>query len=201
MRSATWILTASGIHSELEQLAAGDVLFGQGDVVTAIYAVESGRMRLVRRTVDDHLVVLHTARAGDLFAEAALFSETYHCDAIAAVPSRVWKYPKGQLLAALRVNPDLSEAFMARMASQTQALRSRLELRNIRSARERIFQHLLLSAGADGRTITMDGQLQDMAADLGLTREAFYRTLAALEADGVISRQEGVIVIRRALEN
>jgi CRP-like cAMP-binding protein len=173
---------------------------GQGDGATAIYAVESGRVRLVRRTVDDHLVVLHTAQAGDVFAEAALFSRAYHCDAIAAVPSRVWRYPKGQLLPALRANPDLSEAFMARLARQVQGLRSRLELRNIRSARERVFQYLLLAAGSDGRTVTLDGPLQDMAADLGLTREALYRTLAALEADGVISRREQAIVVRKALE-
>ena len=31
--------------------------------------------------------------------------------------------------------------------------------------------------------MTSDGPLQDMAADLGLTCEALYRTLAALEAD------------------
>jgi CRP-like cAMP-binding protein len=200
MPSATWLLDASGIRPELRQLAAGDVLFGQGDAATATYAVESGRVRLVRRTVDDHLVVLHTARVGDVFAEAALFSGAYHCDAIAAVPSRVWRYPKDQLLPALRANPDLSEAFMARLARQVQGLRSRLELRNVRSARERVFQYLLLAAGSDGRTVTLDGPLQDMAADIGLTREALYRTLAALEADGVISRREHAIVVRKALE-
>ena len=45
-----------------------------------------------------------------------------------------------------------------------------------------------------------DSPLQDMAADLGLTREALYRTLAALEADGVISRRDHAIVVRKALE-
>lgn len=79
-----------------------------------------------------------------------------------------------------------------------QGLRSRLELRNIRSARERVFQYLLLAARPDGRTVTLDGQLQDIAADLGLTREAFYRTVAALEAEGVIARTEQAIVIRKS---
>jgi catalase len=31
----------------------------------------------VRRTIDDHLVLLFTARRGDLLAEAALFFDTY----------------------------------------------------------------------------------------------------------------------------
>ena len=69
--------------------------------------------------------------------------------------------------------------------------------RNIHSARERVFQHLLLAAVPDGRTVALDGPLQDVAADLGLTREAVYRTLAALEADGMISRREGTIVLRK----
>jgi len=198
MPPATWLQDASGIRPELLQLAAAGVLFGQGDAATAIYIVESGRVRLLRRTLDDHLVALHTARAGDVFAEAALFSGTYHCDAVAAVASRVWRYPKDQLLPAFRANPDLSEAFMERLARQVQRLRSRLELRNIRSARERVFQYLLLVSGSDGRTVTLDGPLQDIAADLGLTREALYRTLAALEADGVISRRKQAIVILKA---
>ncbi|HEV2336987.1 MAG TPA: cyclic nucleotide-binding domain-containing protein [Stellaceae bacterium] len=53
--------------SGARDLAAGEVLFRQGDRPTAIYRVESGRLRLVRRTLDDHLVILHTARPGDFF--------------------------------------------------------------------------------------------------------------------------------------
>jgi CRP-like cAMP-binding protein len=34
-------------------LAPGEQLFTQGDRATAIYKVESGRLRLIRRTVDD----------------------------------------------------------------------------------------------------------------------------------------------------
>jgi hypothetical protein len=41
-----------------------------------VFEVLAGRLRLVRRTIDDHLVVLHTARAGELFAESTLFADT-----------------------------------------------------------------------------------------------------------------------------
>lgn len=56
----------------MRQLAAGESLFNQGDRAVAIYQVDSGRLRLVRRTSDDHLVILHTARRGEFFAEASL---------------------------------------------------------------------------------------------------------------------------------
>ena len=181
----------------VRELAVDEPLFQQGDPVSAIFEVVSGRLRLVRRTIDDHLVVLHTAWPGDLLAEAALFSDVYHCDAVAAAESRVRAYPKRALLSALRKQPSLFEAFAARLALQLQALRTRLELRNIRSARERLLRHLRLSAGADGRTVAITGHLQDLAADLGLSREALYRTLAALEAEGAIKRTPARIVLKK----
>ncbi len=188
----------AAVSGGIRDLAAGEPLFRRGDRASAIYRVESGRLRLLRSAVDGRLVVLHTARAGDLFAEAALFSETYHCDAVAAVPSRVRHYPKGALLATLRADPALLEAFTAELARRLQALRSRLELRDVRSARERVLQHLAsAAAGTDGRSIPIEGRLQDIAAELGLTREAFYRTLAALEAAGAILRTEASIVLKR----
>src|SRR5690348_16386784 len=81
----------------LRTLAAGEVLFRQGAPPSAIYRVESGRLRLERRTLDGQLVILHAAERGEFFAEAALFADAYHCDAVAAVPSRVLIYPKARV--------------------------------------------------------------------------------------------------------
>ena len=178
-------------------LAPGELLFRQGHRAGAIYKVETGRLRLIRRTIDDRLVILHTARRGELFAEASLFAETYHCDAIAAVQSSVRVYPKESVIKALRADPALAEAFMARLAYQLQELRARLELRNIRSARDRVLQYLRLRAGIHGRSITIEGQLQDVAAEIGITREALYRTLATLEAEEYLTRTENGIVLKK----
>jgi CRP-like cAMP-binding protein len=156
-------------------LAPGDLLFRQGDPAAAIYKVESGRLRLIRRTVDDHLVILHTARRGEFFAEASLFADAYHCDAVAAAPSSTRVYPKQIVMEAMRKDPALAEAFMARLAHQLQELRARMELRNIRSARDRVLQYLRLRAGVHSRTIAIEGPLQDIAAEIGMTREALSR--------------------------
>ena len=179
-------------------LAPGDLLFRQGDPAAAIFKVESGRLRLVRRTVDDHLVILHTARRGEFFAEASLFADAYHCDAVAAAASSVRVYPKQTVMEAMRRDPALAEAFMARLARQLQELRARMELRNIRSARDRVLQYLRLRAGLHGRSIALEGQLQDIAAEIGMTREALYRTLAALEAEGHLTRTETAILLKKS---
>lgn len=183
--------------SVVRELAGGEVLFEQGTLAAALYRVESGRLRLVRRSVDDHLVILHTARRGELFAEASLFAERYHCDAVAAAPSRIRIYAKARVLEALRTEPAFAEAFMAQLARQLQELRARMELRNIRSARERVLQYFRLQASPRGRNVAVDGQLQDIAAEIGISREALYRTLAALEAEGAVARTDTEIILAK----
>lgn len=44
----------------------------------------------------------------------------------------------------------------------------------------------------------VEGQLQDIAAEIGITREALYRALAALaalEAEGQLSRTDAAIIL------
>ena len=143
-------------------------------------------------------MILHTARRGEFFAEASLFAETYHCDAVAVAPSRIRVYPKAKVMEALRTDPLLATAFMARLAHQLQELRARMELRSIRSARERVLQYLRLRADLDGRSIAIEGQLQDIAAEIGITREALNRTLATLEAEGFITREGSAIALKKS---
>jgi len=192
-----WLPDSIRHRSRSVVLEPGEALFRQGDPASALFEVELGRLRLIRHTIDNRPVTLHTAQAGGLVAEAALFAERYHCDAVAAVASRVRIYPKRALLAAFRNDAAQAERFMAVLAQQIHGLRSRLEERNIRSARERVLNRLVLAADADTRTVRLDGTLMDLAAEIGLSHEALYRTLAALEKDGAIARTRAGIVLRK----
>ncbi|HLY90778.1 MAG TPA: helix-turn-helix domain-containing protein, partial [Acetobacteraceae bacterium] len=75
--------------------------------------------------------------------------------------------------------------------------RGRMELRNIGSARERVLQYLRLRAGALSRSVALEGQLQDIAAEIGVTRETLYRTLAALEDEGQLARSGSAILLKK----
>lgn len=153
-------------------------------------------MRLVRATPDGATVTLHQVRPGEMFAEASLFSQQYHCDARADRESVVGWYPKAKLLAQLRGDPDALWNFSRELASRLQSLRQRYEFKQIRSAPERILQFLRLRCDGEGCLKTA-GTLKEVATELGLTHEAFYRALAVLQRQGFINRKTGSLSLLR----
>lgn len=185
----------AGIAAELKTVAAGAAVFRQGDRSRGIFLLLAGRVRLQRVTPDGTAVTLHQVRAGETFAEASLFSDRYHCDAVAETECRVGRYPKAALATALHDDPASLWRFTAELAHSLQRLRSRYELKQIRSAPQRVLQFLRLRCAADG-SYAVPGALRDLAAELGLTQEALYRSLAALERDGELSRTGSVLQLR-----
>ena len=183
---------------ERRSLARNEALFRQGEKVTAIYFVETGRLRLERRTFDGRTLVLGTTLSGNFFVEAALFADIFHCDAVATEPSKVCIYPKAAVLNALRADPGNAMSFLSLVAHQVIELRHRLEIMKVRSAKERVMLYLDLNAGRDGRTVDLRSQLQDIASELGLTREVLYRTLASLEQAGAIERAGARILVKKS---
>lgn len=193
-----WMPTGVRAAAKDRKLKAGEALFRLGDKTTGLCEVIAGRVRLARVDRSGHEVVLHVAEAGETLAEASLFSPQYHCDAIASTNATVRVYPKREMLAAFERNPKAARAFSAALARQVMDLRARIEQRNIRSARERVRHYLAVNASDDGRAVNLRGTLKDIAAELGLTHEAFYRTLAALERSGEIKRnREKITLLRR----
>jgi CRP-like cAMP-binding protein len=193
MTEVDWLPRKVRAAGTVRALKRGQTLFRAGQRTVGLYEVTSGRVRLVRLDRSGREVVLHNARAGDTIAEASLFSPTYHCDAIATTAARVRLYPKTAILAEFARNPEAAQPFMARLGHQIMALRTLLERHSIRSARERVRHYLAVNAGADGRTVVLPGTLKELAADLDLTHEALYRTLARMAAEGEIKRLRGAI--------
>ena len=192
-----WLPAAVRAAGVDRKLKSGEALFRLGDKTAGLCEVIAGRVRLARVDRSGREIVLHVAGPGDTIAEASLFSPAYHCDAIANTDATVRVYPKTAVLAAFEKDRKAAQAFTATLARQVMNLRTRIEQRNIRSARERVRHFLALNAGADGRTVELGGTLKDLAAELGLSHEALYRTLAALERSGAVKRAKGKIMLLR----
>ena len=169
-------------------LEPGESVFRQGDPVSGVFRVTAGRVRLKRHLEDGSTVAVHTAAAGETFAEAALFAAAYHCDAVAETPAEVLRYDARQVRAHLARDPAAAMALARALAGQVRDLRGRLELRNIRSARERVTGWLRLHAHGSPPTVVLRRPWMEVAAEIGLSREALYRALAELVGSGVIRR-------------
>jgi CRP-like cAMP-binding protein len=184
-----WLSTAVRRVAVERALKAGQYLFRVGDRTAGLYEVVHGKVRLVRVDRNRREAILQTAGTGDTLAEASLFSPIYHCDAIATTRAAVRLYSRTILLNELKRNPKAAQAFLEMLARQVMNLRARLEQRNIHSARDRVRHYLVVNAGPNGRTVVLPGTLKNFAAELGLSHEALYRTLAAMAAQGEIERQ------------
>jgi CRP-like cAMP-binding protein len=177
---------------------AGQTLFRAGARTAGLYEIVKGKVRLARVDRTGREAVLQVAVLGDTFAEASLFSTTYHCDAIATTDAAVRLYPKAVLIDELERNPKVAQGFAAMLARQVMTLRTRLEQRNIVSARDRIRHYLAVNADPKGQAVVVSGTLKEVAAEIGLTHEVFYRTLAQMAADGEIERHKGMIRLKKS---
>ena len=185
-----------GAAARAIDLKAGETLFRQGDAARGLYLLETGRVRLVRHTPDGHQVPLHTVQPGESFAEASLFAREYHCDCVCLATARVILLPARQVIGLLREGDDAALALVARLASHVRDLRARAELRAIRDVRLRLLAALRMRMDETGR-VRLQGSLKALAAELGMAHETLYRTLAALQRDGHLSRDDGVITIHQ----
>lgn len=196
---AGWLSRNVRIAGVERTLKAGEVLFRSEQRTVGLYEVITGKVRLVRVDRAGREALLHVAVAGETLAEASLFAPAYHCDAIATTNAVVRLYPKAIMLTEFEHNPEAAQAFMAMLARQVMKLRTRVEQRNIHSARDRVRHYLALNTGPDGRNVKLTGTLKDLAGELGLTHEALYRTLADMAAAGEIERLKGKIRLSKPL--
>lgn len=182
-------LRAAADHLELE---AGETLFRLGDRLKGVFCVVDGEIRLIRRARNGAEIVLDRSRGG-FFAEASLATGEYHCDAVAAEPSAVLRFPVSAFNAVLHKDAKFRDAWIAHLSNEVRKSRAQVERLSLRSAAERIIHYIELE-GADGM-ITLTESRKAWAAELGLTHEALYRTLRRLKADGTLDTHADRIVL------
>src|SRR5262245_35841670 len=68
------LIAAIASGTSVRTLAAGELLFVEGDRCEAFFAIRAGAMKLYRAAPNGRERVVHDLRAGATFAEAALLS-------------------------------------------------------------------------------------------------------------------------------
>jgi len=196
MNSLVRILATLPSHKHIT-LQTGEILFEQNEQAKAIFSINSGKIKLQRNTIDGNVAILHVALSNESFAEAALFSDHYHCQAVAVTETNIQIYNKQLVLDFLANHPAECLIMIKALAQQTQSMRALLEIRNIRSAKDRLFQHILNLANGKA-SISIATSYKDLAYQLGLTHETLYRKLKQLESEQLIQRHKNNITILRS---
>lgn len=164
--------------AEPRRIDAGARLFHGGDPVQSMYLVAEGAVDLTRVTAAGAPVILQRARPGQVLAEASAYAANYHCDAQAIAPALVHSIPLVDFRARLTTDPALAERWAAHLAHAVQTARLRAEIRTLRTVAERLDAWL-----GEGGGLPAKGAWQDLAAELGVSREALYRELSRRRRD------------------
>ncbi len=133
-----------------------------------------GAVQLERATYAGARLILQRAAAGEFVAEASCFAARYHCDAVAAAPSRLAYVPLKRFRESCALDPALLSAFAQHLAAQVQDARARAEILALKTVASRLDAWLSLREG----TLPEKGQWRDLADVLAVTPEALYRELA-----------------------
>jgi CRP-like cAMP-binding protein len=189
------LLSLDDVRPARRLLSAGETLFLTGERITHLFAVEAGRVDLLRHMPDGSAIKLQSAGPGELLAEASLFSQTYHCDAEGAGDSALLAFSKPVIVKALADRPQTALALLGHFAGRLQGLRARTALLAIKSAHERVLAWLQLQPSGEG-AVAIDRPWTQIAGEIGLTHEAVYRALARLEREGAIARLDGAVKLR-----
>lgn len=177
----------SSLSPKKIKIKKGESLFQQGDTIENLYFIVSGKIKLIRDTIDGNPVLLHMGHESEPLAEASLFSDSYHCSAIAESACELKTIKRHTILDFLEENPAAMMNLLAIFARQVRDLRTINEIKNIRSANERILSYLRCNIDIN-KELMLTQTLKDIAHRVGLTHETFYRELKKLEEAKVLQR-------------
>lgn len=158
----------------MRQFTPRDFVFRQGDPVRSLHLVEEGEIRLVRHQIGGCALTLQRASAGAILAEASLFSERYHCDAVAVRATRTLALTKSALRDMLLRDAGFAEQWSGYLAREVQTARLRAETLALRTVAERLDAWIASNEGC----LPIKGGWKSIATEIAVSPEALYRELA-----------------------
>jgi CRP-like cAMP-binding protein len=163
-------------------LNKGEVLFKQGNKPEILFFIVSGEAVLSRVSSNGETTILQRCKAGFL-SEASLLSEKYHCDAYATQSGLAVTIPI-QAIRNTLMESDFAIKWVQLLSREIMRLRTQSERLGLKDIKSKLL-HLIETEGTKG-TLTLQSDFKSLASEIGVTHEALYRTISALEKDGVL---------------
>ena len=184
-------------------VAAGHVLFSEGDDATSFFVVQSGSIKLSQVTPAGHVVVLRLIGPGAPFGGVAAFTGgTYPIGAEAVTPVSLFEWRGPQMAALMEKHPRLAINALKFVASQLHDVQARYRQLATEKVEQRVARALLRLVRHAGRKvetgvlIDLPLSREDVAQMTGTTLYTVSRILSHWESQGVLEAGRQRVVIR-----
>mgnify|MGYP006282937143 FL=1 len=169
----------------------GEHLFRLGAIPEFMFFIVSGEAILSRIGSHGEPTVLQRCKNGFL-SEASLLTDVYHCDAIATHTGQAITIPIKSLRLAL-TDSTFSLKWVRLLSKEIMRLRTQSERLGLKDIRSKLI-HLIETEGVQG-TLTLQSDLKSLSAEIGVTHEALYRAISAMEKEGVLRKDNNTLVL------
>ena len=163
----------SKMSEHIRSFDRGEQIFARGNATGSLAIVLSGEVRLIRHEADGRAVILQRAVTGNILAEASLFSDTYHCDAVAITSSRLRFVARQVVLDRFQRDSDFARQWAQYLSAEVRLARLRAEILALKTTRQRLDAWLAWHGDLPDK-----GSWNRLAEEIGVSPEALYRELA-----------------------
>jgi CRP/FNR family transcriptional regulator len=179
-------------------VAAGTMLFFEGDEGTSVYRLLSGAVRLFRSTPDGREVTIHMVESGDLFAEIVLFERDTYPVSAAAVEDSLLAVIHRDRIHHLMADKAFRDDFLRDLVGKMRFLSQQLYVLATMDVKQRLIRFLEVRYGRKN-SITSELSKKDTAAAISVRPETLSRALASLEDGGLLEWSGSTIVLNPAV--
>ena len=184
-------------------IGRGQVIFQRGDAGSSIMAVVRGRVRIGAVSQDGREVTLNIISPGEVFGEIALLDgKPRSADATAIEETTLLVLERRHVLPFLAANPDFALRLLAVLCDRLRRTSVAMEDMALLDLPERLARLVLKLADDFGRKaeggIRIDIRLsqKDIGNLIASSREGTNKQLRQWQAEGVLERQGGYILLR-----
>lgn len=185
-------LPAINTHKKVYDVKKGEVIFNEGDMVTGVYFVYEGKIKIHKKWGSDKELILRIANQGTIFGHRGLSSKNniYPMSATAIENGSVCFIDIDFFYTSLKVNVDFTFKLMMFYADELQE--SERKMRNLAhmSVKGRVAQALIQlqeKFGESEGVLNITLSRQDLASYVGATYETVFRTINELVQEKTIS--------------
>lgn len=203
IRQDDWDQLLSLWHAYRKPLKKGEFLVHEGDKVSAIYIVESGRLDLNATDYWGNVSLLGQVEAGHLFGAAYAFgdSEAYAVAVQAVQDSEVLAIDADALDKSLATHPDkvlpIYRGLMGALSNRSLQMIYTLEQVKQRTLKQKILAYLTyLAKRQSSLTVVCPLDRQQMADYLAVDRAALSRELSVLQREGHLTYRKNIFVLK-----